>query len=257
MEKQLDEILPIYERWGVRGVKFGFVHVGSQRWTAWLHEAIRKAAAHHLMVDIHDEFRSTGYLRTYPNLMTCEGVGGNEEYPAPVHNATLPFTRFLTGPADYTYCWNDKRLKVTKVHQLALSTINFSPWQFLFWYAKPAGVPDEPALKYWKCLPTTWDETRVLAGEIGRRVVVARRKGEDWFLGAIAPSGGRTLLSLNFLAPGGKFTAQIFSDSLAGQEIQIDERVVDAQSTLIADIPPNGGFAVRLSRIFPVNSDGT
>jgi alpha-glucosidase len=250
MEKQLDEILPLYEQWGVKGVKYGFVNVGSQHWTAWLHEAIRKAAAHHLMVDIHDEFRNTGYQRTYPNLMTTEGVGGNEEFPTPVHNATLPFTRFLTGPADYTYCWNDARLKVTKAHQLALSTIFFSPWQFLFWYATPASVTEEPALDYWKNLPTTWDETRVIQGEIGRRAVVARRKGNDWFVGAISSVDGKLQIPLDFLEPGTKFKARIYSDpsslSTGTASVQIDEQPVDLNSTLTANLPVNGGEAIRL-----------
>ena len=246
MEKQLDEILPLYEKWGIKGVKYGFVNVGSQHWTAWLHEAIRKAAAHHLMVDIHDEFRNTGYQRTYPNLMTVEGIGGNEEFPTPIHNATLPFTRFLTGPADYTYCWDDKRLKVTKPHQLALSTIFFSPWQFLFWYDRPAGVPDEPALDYWQHLPTTWDETLVLQGEIGRRAVVARRKGQEWFVGAISPAAGKFQIPLKFLATGKKFTAEIYSDNPDGTGIRIEKRIVDAGTLLPADIAANGGQAVRL-----------
>lgn len=246
MEKQLDEILPIYQNWGVKGVKYGFVNVGSQHWTAWLHEAIRKAAAHQLMVDIHDEFRSTGYQRTYPNLMTVEGVGGNEEFPTAVHNATLPFTRFLTGPADYTYCWINPRLRVSQAHQLALSTIFFSPWQFLFWYAKPADVRADPALEYWQNLPTTWDETRVLRGEIGRCAVVARRKGDAWFVGAIAPGAGKFPIPLAFLATGKKFTATLYSDPPNAQGVQIEERRVDAGTILAADIPPNGGLAVRL-----------
>ncbi len=254
MEKQLDEILPLYESWGVKGVKYGFVNVGSQHWTAWLHAAIRKAAEHHLMVDIHDEFRNGGYQRTYPNLMTCEGVGGNEEFPTPVHNATLPFTRFLTGPADYTFCWNDPRLKVTKAHQLALSTIFFSPWQFLYWYAKPAEVADEPAMEYWKRLPTTWDETRVLQCDIGRRAVVARRKGGEWFVGAIAPGDGRFQIPLTFLAPGKPFTASIYSDvspAATAGAVKIEERRVDAAFVLDVDIPANGGEAIRLSPVSP------
>ena len=246
LEKQLDEILPIYQQWGVKGVKYGFVNVGSQRWTAWLHQAIRKAAAHKLMLDIHDEFRNTGYQRTYPNLMTVEGIGGNEEFPTAVHNATLPFTRFLTGPADYTFCWDDKRLKVTRAHQMAISTIFFSPWQFLYWYESPAGVREDPALDYWKQLPTTWDETRVLQGEIGRRAVVARRKGQEWFLGAIAPGGGKIQISLAFLDPGKKFTAQRYGDTPDGKGVQIEEQAVDANSILEAEISANGGEAVRL-----------
>ncbi|MEI7807692.1 MAG: glycoside hydrolase family 97 N-terminal domain-containing protein [Verrucomicrobiota bacterium] len=251
MEKQLDEILPIYEKWGVKGVKYGFVNVGSQRWTAWLHEAIRKAAEHHLMVDIHDEFRSTGYQRTYPNLMTVEGISGNEEFPTPVHNATLPFTRFLTGPADYTYCWNDARLKVTKAHQMAISTIYFSPWQFLFWYDRPTAVKDEPALDYWRHLPTTWDETRVLQGELGRRAVVARRKGAEWFVGAIAPVDGKFQIPLAFLESGKKFTARVYSDAVDGKSVKIEEKPVSGGSTLDADIPTNGGLAVRITPSTP------
>lgn len=246
LEKQLDDLLPLYESWGVRGVKYGFVNVGSQRWTTWLHEAIRKAAAHHLMVDIHDEFRSTGYQRTYPNLMTVEGILGNEGFPSPVHNATLPFTRFLTGPGDYTYCWTSGRLKVTHAHQLALSTLYFSPWQFLFWYDRPGQVPDEPALDYWRHLPTTWDETRVLQGEIGRRAVIARRQGDEWFVGAIAPVDGRFPIPLDFLPPGRAFHARVYSDNPEGPGIRIEERMVDSQSELEANIPPNGGLAVRL-----------
>jgi alpha-glucosidase len=254
LSKQLDEILPLYENWGVKGVKYGFVNVGSQQATAWLHAAIRQAAAHHLMVDIHDEFRNTGYQRTYPNLMTCEGIGGNEEFPTPVHNATLPFTRFLTGPADYTFCWYDRRLQNTHAHQLALSTIFFSPWQFIYWYDKPAAFDGDPALDYWKHLPTTWDESRVLQGDIGRRAVVARRKGSEWFLGAIAPVDGELPIPLKFLAPGKKFTAKIYSDSTAGlaggDKVQISEQTVDTHSVLEAHIPANGGLAARF---VPVN----
>lgn len=159
LEKQMDQIFPLYEQWGVKGVKFGFVNVGSQKWTAWVHEGIRKAAAHHLMVDIHDEFRSTGYQRTYPNLMTVEGIYGNEEFPTPAHHAALPFTRFLTGAADYTYCWNSARLKVTRPHQLALSTLYFSPWQVMFWYDRPSQIGPDPELEFWKALPVCWDES--------------------------------------------------------------------------------------------------
>jgi alpha-glucosidase len=250
LEQQLDELLPLYQSWGVKGVKYGFVNVGSQRWTAWLHAAIRKAAAYRLMVDVHDEFRSTGYERTYPNLMTCEGVGGNEEFPAPVHNATLPFTRFLTGPADYTFCWTDARLKVTRVHQMALATIFYSPWQFVFWYAKPGDIAAEPALEYWRRLPTTWDETRVIQGDIGRRVAIARRKGDDWFVGAIAPAEGRFPIQLNFLPAGEKFTAQIYSDASSGpavsNAVNVVEQAVDATVILNAEFSANGGLAVHL-----------
>jgi alpha-glucosidase len=249
MEKQLDEILPLYEKWGIKGVKYGFVHVGSQYWTKWLHEAIRKAAACHLMVDIHDEFRSCGYERTYPNLMTVEGIGGNETMPTAKHNAILPFTRYLTGPGDYTPCWSHKNLKNTKSHQMALSTIYYSPWQFLYWYSEPKNVPDEPALDYWDQLPATWDETRVLQGVIGKRVVVARRKGSTWFVGATAPVDGKFVIALNFLSADKKYMAKIFSDQPDSADVSIVEKEVDSQSSVDVDIPANGGVAIRISPV--------
>ncbi len=251
LEKQIDQIFPLYEKWGVKGVKFGFVNVGSQKWTSWLHEAIRKAAAHHLMVDIHDEFRDTGYRRTYPNLMTVEGIGGNEEFPAPAHNAALPFTRFLTGPADYTYCWYIPKLKVTHAHQLALSTIFFSPWQVLYWYDKPSQYRGEPELDYWKELPTCWDETRVLHDEVGRCASVARRHGSIWFVGTINPAGGEVQLPLSFLQPGQKYTATVYSDrdldDPASKAVRIEMLAVDCTTVLKTRIPANGGQAVRIA----------
>ena len=87
---QLDTLLPLYESWGIAGIKFGFVHVGSHRWTTWLHDAVKKCAEHHLMMDVHDEYRPTGFSRTYPNLMTQEGICGNEQFPDADHNTTLP-----------------------------------------------------------------------------------------------------------------------------------------------------------------------
>ncbi|MEI7733386.1 MAG: glycoside hydrolase family 97 N-terminal domain-containing protein [Verrucomicrobiota bacterium] len=251
LEKQLDEILPLYQQWGVKGVKYGFVNVGSQPWTSWLHLAIRRAAEHQLMVDIHDEFRNTGYQRTYPNLMTVEGILGNEAFPTPVHNATLPFTRFLTGPGDYTYCWYSGRLKPTHAHQLALSTIFFSPWQFLYWYDRPAMYKGEKELDYWQTLPTTWDETRVVCGEIGRCASVARRKGQEWYLGTIHPAGRKLVeIPLTFLAPGRKFTATTYSDqdpaNPDSKAVKIETLTVDATTILKADLPANGGQAVRI-----------
>jgi alpha-glucosidase len=252
LEKQQDELFPLYEAWGVKGVKFGFVNVGSQKWTAWVHEGVRKAAAHHLMVDIHDEFRDTGYRRTYPNLMTVEGIAGNEEFPTPAHNAALPFTRFLTGPADYTCCWYSNKLKVTHAHQLALPVIYFSPWQVLFWYDRPSQYQGDPALDYWKDLPTCWDETRVLADRIGRCASVARRRGTEWFVGTINPGGGDVPIPLSFLEPGVKYTARVYSDrdvdDLTSNAVKAETIPVDRTTILKSRMPINGGQAVRIVR---------
>jgi alpha-glucosidase len=241
LEKQLDVLLPLYKGWGVAGMKFGFVNVGPQQWSAWLHTAIRKAAEHHLMVDVHDSYRPTGYTRTYPNLMTVEGVRGNEHMPTARHNTTLPFTRAIAGAYDYTICWTTPRLKTTHAHQMAQSVIHYSPWQFLFWYDKPEDVRPDPALDFFRDLPTVWDETRVLHGEIGETAVVARRKGPEWWLGAITNEKPRSVeLPLKFLNDGAR-QATIYCDSGNRQ------LAVDRGATLALDLAANGGCAVRIS----------
>jgi alpha-glucosidase len=263
LERQMDEIFPLYERWGVKGVKFGFVQVGSQEWTAWVNAGVRKAAAHHLMVDVHDEFRPTGYSRTYPNLMTVEGVRGNETFPTAEHDATLPFTRFLAGPADYTICWYSDRLKNTHAHQLACAVAYYSPWQFLFWYDRPAQYRGEPEVAFFAEVPTIWDETRVLSGRIGQWVTIARRSGESWFVGTLNAVERRRLeIPLSFLERGRRYVATTYCDARPGggepTEVKVEAIAVDAGTVIRADLAANGGHAMRIApesaNVSPVSS---
>lgn len=182
LENQLDEILPLYRKWGIAGVKYGFVQVGSQEWTRWLHEAVRAAADNRLMVDIHDEYRPTGYSRTYPNLVTHEGIGGDETKPTNTQTLTILFTRMLCGAGDNTICYYDGRVSANASHayQLAKAVCLYSPWQFVYWYDRPGGSPrkkggaggganvigDEPELEFFDHVPTVWDQTRVIHGEV-------------------------------------------------------------------------------------------
>lgn len=255
--RQLDEILPLYRQWGIKGIKFGFVQVGSHRWTAWLHEAVKKAARHQLMVDIHDEYRPTGFSRTYPNLLTQEGVRGNEEMPDATHNATLPFTRFIAGAADYTICYykqpglgdfHGKQIQTTTAHQLALAVIYYSPLQFLFWYDRPGDWQGEAEIEFFANVPTVWDETRVLQGQIGQYVTVARRRGEQWFIGAITGSKGRTVeIELDFLPAGRTYAASLYRDDPAAPsrtKVGIEHRQVTAAGRLEVELPPSGGLAM-------------
>ena len=177
--QQLDSLLPLYKEWGLKGIKFGFVQIGNQHWSSWLHEAVRKCAEYGMLVDIHDEYRPTGFSRTYPNLMTQEGIRGNEEMPDATHNTILPFTRYLAGAGDYTLCYFYARVKNTKAHQLAMAAVYYSPLQFLFWYDKPEFYKGEEELEFWKAIPTVWDDSRALDGAIGEYIVQARRSGDD------------------------------------------------------------------------------
>lgn len=253
LERQLDQILPLYERWGVAGVKYGFVRVGAQQWTRWLHEAVRKAAAHHLIVDVHDAYRPTGVSRTWPNLMTQEGIAGNETMPDATHNTVLPFTRFVCGAGDYTICYYHNRIKTTHAHQLALAVCYYSPLQFVFWYDRPSAYRGEPEIAFFERVPTVWDETRVVAGEIGRFAVIARRSGEEWYVGTITNNAARRLrVPLAFLDAGRTYDAHVYEDArpeddvTTRTQVAIRRRRVGPGTVLEADLLPSGGHAVRL-----------
>lgn len=267
LQQQLDEILPLYKSWGVAGVKFGFVQVGSQVWTRWMHEAVRKCAEYGLMVDIHDEYRPTGVSRTWPNLMTQEGVRGNEEFPDAFNNTMLPFTRFVAGPADYTICYyrqdfgklnsdadahgvpRSRTIKTTPAHQLALAAIYYSPLQLLYWYDKPADSQDEPELKFFDDVYTVWDESKVLEGEPGEYVTMARRHGDEWFIGTITNAGRKAEVGLDFL-PEGKFVAEIYTDGDKSiptrTKVRVSSYLVSSADTLHFNLRDSGGAAIRL-----------
>jgi alpha-glucosidase len=251
LEKQLDDILPLYRSWGIKGVKYGFVNVGSQEWTGWLHDAVRKAADHQLMVDVHDEYRPTGYSRTYPNLMTQEGIRGNECMPTAEENLILPFTRMLCGGGDYTICYYSSRIKTTHAHQLAASVVFYSPWQFLFWYDRPDKYRGESEIEFFEHLPVVWDDTRVVQGKIGEFITIARKTGDEWYVGSMNGSQPRRLeIPLTFLNENKPYVAHIYSDAGPGDEtrthVQIKRYLVDSSVILNADMPPSGGQAIRL-----------
>jgi hypothetical protein len=205
------------------------------------------------MLDIHDEWRPTGEQRTWPNLMTAEGVRGNEEMPSATNNTVLPFTRFIAGPADATFCYLDKRIKTTHAHQLALSTIFFGPIQTLYWYDQPSQYHDEPELEFWRKLPTTWDETKVLQGAPGEFITTARRKGKDWFIGSVTNNDARILkIDLGFLTKGRKYQASIYADDPSvktATHVRILHQQVSSTSVLTANLLPSGGQAVYITPV--------
>ena len=250
--QELDQLLPLYEKWGISGIKFGFVQIGSQEWTTWLHNAVKKCADHHIMVDIHDEYRPTGWSRTYPNLMTQEGIGGNEEMPDAEHNTILPFTRFLCGPADYTPCYFNGRVKNTKAHQLAMPVVYYSPITFLYWYDLPNVYKGEKELDFWKYCPTVWDESKALQGEIGEYIVQARRSGNDWFVGAMTGLQARdiTLNTADFLQKGKKYRVEIYNDVPAlntRTKVSTVVQTIKAGKILKLHLQSSGGAALRFS----------
>jgi alpha-glucosidase len=265
LEKQLDEILPLYKSWGIAGVKYGFVNAGPQKWTTWLHEAIRKAAENDLMVDVHDEYRPTGNSRTYPNLMTSEGIRGDGQSTTNDLVINTIFTRMIAGAGDQTNCYFAPRVHETMgshASQMAKVICIYSPWQYLFWYDRPqgspsktggaggveGGIPEIDDLQFFADVPTVWDDTRIIEGYPGKYVSVARKSGHKWYLGAIAGTEAYNLsIPLGFLEKNKTYTAKIFSDDASlntRTNVRIREIEVTHDTVLKQDILKQNGLAV-------------
>ena len=251
LQKQMRELFPLLHEWGVVGVKTGFVQYASHRWSVWLHDMVRYAAENKLMINIHDEFRPSGFSRTYPNLLTQEGIHGNEEFPDATHNTILPFTRMINGAADYTICYYDKRLKTTHAHQLAASLIFYSPLQTIFWYDKPSFYGGEPEIEWFEELQTVFDESKVIDGTPGKNVTIARRSGEEWFVGLITNNDASTQkVDLSFLEDGKTYVAHLYTDG--GEEtgtrtqVKCSKLLLTGKQALMFALKPSGGAAVRL-----------
>jgi alpha-glucosidase len=233
----------------------------------WYHRVLAKAAGHHLMIDFHGAYKPTGERRTWPNLMTQEGVQGQEysKWSAaidPVHNVTLPFTRGLAGPMDFTPGVFENATKAsfvgrgddpmamgTRVHNMALLVAFESPLMCLA--DKPWGYENQPGFEFVKAVPATWDETRAIHAQPGEYLTVARRRGKEWFLVGITNWTPRDLtIPLEFLGPG-NYTAEIYADSPdAGEnpaKLAIEKKAVTRAGSLRARMASGGGYAVRLA----------
>ncbi len=270
LEKQLDEVLPLLSSWGVTGLKYGFVNVGPQEWTTWLHDAVRKAAKYNLMVDIHDSYRPTGYSRTYPNLMTQEGIRGDEESPENALVINTLFTRMIAGAGDQTNCYFAPRVTEkmgSHVSQLAKSVCIYSPWQFLYWYDRPEGshageegaggtqtfIQEVPELAFYDALPTVWDDTKIIDGYPGEFAIVARKSGQDWFVGGLTGKTGRELsIALDFLDKDKTYEATIYSDDQnmgTGTNVKIEKIKVTSTDNIAKKLIKQNGLAIHIQAI--------
>jgi alpha-glucosidase len=267
MEKQLDEVLPLYESWGIKGLKYGFVRTGDQEWSSWMHEAVRKAADHKMVLSIHDDYRPVGYSRTYPNLMTQEGIRGDEETPSNEHTIKTMFTRMIAGAGDNTICYFAPRVDVMGSHasQLAKSVCIYSPLLWLYWYDRPitagdsggAGgdksiIEDVPELEFFDNLPTVWDKTKVIHSEVGILGTIARKSGDDWFVGTINGSTDRFVtIPLNFLERGVEYEATVYYDDESVNTVTrvgVEKIAVNNKSEIARDIFKNNGLAIHIRK---------
>jgi alpha-glucosidase len=264
VDKYMDQAFPLFERWGIAGVKIDFMNRDDQQMVTWYRHVVELAAQYHLMIDFHGAFKPDGLRRTWPNLITREAVMGKEYLKwsartTPIHNTTLPFTRMLAGPLDYTpgaFGNSDRENFVardkmpmdlgTRAHELALYVVLESPLQMVADY--PEHYAGQHDFEFLRQVPTTWDEVRVLGGTPREFVTIARRSGRDWYVGSITNWDARDLeVPLSFLGDGG-YLAEIYADaSDAAAEAThtvFERRKVDRSTSLDVHLASGGGNAI-------------
>lgn len=215
--EKIDEAFDKFCQWGIKGIKMDFMNRDDQEMVDFYYEVARKAAAHKMLVDFHGAYKPTGWLRTFPNVLTSEGVAGLENHKwgsfvTPKHNVTLPFTRMVAGPMDYTpgamINFHEKDHKIwfnlpasvgTRCHQLGMYVVYESPLQMLA--DSPSNYYREPVcMEFLSQVPVVWDETRVLKASVGEYVIVARRHGDAWYIGGMAGEQGQKFeIDLDFI----------------------------------------------------------
>jgi alpha-glucosidase len=252
--KSLEVMCRLYQKWGLAGVKLGFMWEGRQSDVDFIYKVVRAFGEHGMVVNLHDNLRPAGLERTLPNYLTLEGVKGNEQFPAARHHVNLAFTRPIAGPIDYTVCYAQERNQTTNAHQLALAVTCYSPLTVLYWYDKPEKYADQPwpELDWFDACPVVWDETRAIAGELGEYVVIARRKGAAWFLGALTNEMERRLeLDLSFLGTGRWIATRYMDGDLARPanrtKVKIESEAVTGATRLRLQLNAAGGQAIRFN----------
>lgn len=268
---EIDEAVSLYEKWGVKGVKVDFMQRDDQKVVNFYHEAIRKTAEHHLLINFHGSYKPDGIIRTWPNAITREGVMGLENNKwskiiTPDHELILPFTRMVAGPMDFTPgamvnmerenftpVFNRPSSQGTRVHQMALYVLYESPLQMLS--DSPSNyMKEQECTDFLVKIPVVWDDLKVFEAKIGDYLLLARRSGNDWFVGALTDWTARDMeLDLSFL-PVGEFVMEIFSDGINADRYAQDykhlKRNVKQGEKLKISLAPGGGWVAKIS---PVN----
>jgi len=261
LDQRMGEALDRFAAWGAKGIKVDFMQRDDQKMVNFYERVAVEAARRHLLVDFHGAYKPTGLSRTYPNVLTREGVLGLEHNKwstnvTPRHDVTLPFTRMFAGPMDFTPgamrnaskasfrpVFEEPMSQGTRCHQLAMYVVYESPLQMLS--DNPSAYLREPeTLEFLSAVPSTWDQTRALGGEIGKYVAIARRKGNLWYIGAMTDWNPRELtLDLGFIGP---CAIDAFEDGPNAARHASDyvrqKRTVRAGETLTIRLAPGGGW---------------
>ncbi len=270
LDERMIESLDQFEKWGAKGIKVDFMQRDDQKMVNFYERTAVEAAKRHLLVDFHGAYKPTGFSRTYPNALTREGVRGleNDKWAtdlSPSHDLTLPFTRMFAGAMDYTPgamrnatrenfrpIFTEPMSQGTRCHQLAMYVVYESPLQMLS--DSPPQYDREPAImEFLSIVPTTWDQTRALNAKIGEYLTVARKKGNDWYIGSMTNWTPRDFqFNLNFLDAGTYemtiYADGINADSYASDYKRTSKRVTRANLVGL-HLAPGGGWAARMHKI--------
>ena len=256
------DLFKTFADWGVAGVKIDFMDRSDQWMVNYYERVAKEAAKHKLFVDFHGSFKPAGLERKYPNVLSYEGVLGMEQGGncRPANSIYLPFMRNAVGPMDFTpgsmlsaQPEDNRSTRAnamgsgTRAYQMALFVVFESGLQMLadnpvYYYR------ERPCTEFISSVPVTWDETKVLYAKVGEAVVVARRKGDKWFIGGITNNEGRTInLDLSFLPAGQSFTLTSFEDGINADRQAMDykqrESKVNNATQLTIKMVRNGGWA--------------
>lgn len=263
LDANMDKILDTYASWGVKGIKVDFMQRADQYMVNSFEEIAKKCADRKLLVDFHGAFKPSGLRKAYPNVISYEGVRGNEhnkwaDYLTPDHNTTLPFIRMAVGPMDYTpgamhntqkenhWISFDRPMSLgTRTHQVSMYVVYESALQMLC-DTPSAYLEDDKTARFISQIPTTWDETRALKAKVGDYVLIARRKGDTWYIGGMNDWEERNLpVDLSFLASG-EYVAHIFMDGINANTYAEDYKIisqnVNSESELEAGMAKGGGW---------------
>ncbi|MBW8898583.1 MAG: glycoside hydrolase family 97 protein [Massilia sp.] len=262
---RMDDVLDTYARWGIKGVKIDFMNRDDQDVVDFYHRVAAATAKRHLLLDLHGAYVPAGLQRTYPNFITQEGVMGAEwdkmrTSITPEHNLMLPYTRMLAGPMDYTpggfrngtpatFQVRDVKpvTQNSRGQELAKYVVYDSPLQMVS--DDPDAYRDAEGFDFIRRVPTAWDETRFLAGEPGRDIVLARRQGKTWYVGAMSAADAATTkqVPLGFL-PAGRYRATIWEDGATPNNVKLRDVNVTARDGLALQLAAAGGAVVILER---------
>ena len=269
LEKQLEPALKQFNKWGVDFIMTDFMDRDDQLMVNFYHRVAEACARHKIMVMYHGAFKPAGFNRTWPNAVTREGVLGSEyniwsSKATPEHNLLLPFIRMTSGPLDYEPGILDNATEKTfrpigekvmamgtRCHQAAMFVIYESPIQ-LFAGNPSQGLLEPAFMELLGSVPTTWDTTIVLDGKVGDFIVTARKKGQDWYIGAMTDWTSRELnIKLSFLDDA-NYTATICEDGINADRYPSDytlhSKELTRSSGLAIKMAPGGGYVVRLKK---------